>query len=76
MGVSISTLKKYENSKREIMHEKSSRVRSFRSHGVGRRTQLKAGSAIGAAKFASPFIIKARGEDAVKVTFNDRTHRM
>src|SRR5271166_3028588 len=38
---------------------------------LGRRTLLKAGLAVGAAQFASPFIIKARGEQAVRIGLND-----
>jgi branched-chain amino acid transport system substrate-binding protein len=39
--------------------------------GVGRRTLLKAGLAIGAAQVASPFIIKARGEAPIKIGLDD-----
>ncbi len=39
--------------------------------GLGRRTVLKAGLAAGALQFASPFIIKARGEQNVKMGLDD-----
>lgn len=38
---------------------------------TGRRTILRAGAAIGALQFASPFIIKARGETPVKIGMVD-----
>jgi branched-chain amino acid transport system substrate-binding protein len=53
------------------MHENSSSGRSPKGQGVGRRTLLKAGLAVGAIQFASPFIIKARGEDSIKMGFDD-----
>jgi branched-chain amino acid transport system substrate-binding protein len=34
---------------------------------LGRRTLLKAGLTLGAAQFAAPFIIKARGEEPIKI---------
>ena len=37
------------------------------SGGVGRRTVLKAGVAAGALQIASPFIIKARGDEPIKI---------
>ncbi len=44
---------------------------SISRRGVGRRTILKAGVAASAAQFAGPFIIKALGEEPVKIGFND-----
>ncbi len=38
---------------------------------VERRALLKAGLAIGAAQVASPFVVKARADEPVKVGFND-----
>src|SRR5580698_3621923 len=38
---------------------------------VDRRTILKTSAAIAAAQFASPFIIKARGETPIKIGFID-----
>src|SRR5580704_12591425 len=35
--------------------------------GLGRRGLLKAGLAVGAAQFVAPYIIKARGEEPIKV---------
>jgi branched-chain amino acid transport system substrate-binding protein len=37
----------------------------------GRRSLLKAGLALGAAPLAGPFIINARGEEPIKIGFND-----
>ena len=37
------------------------------TRGVGRRTVLKAGLALGAAPLAGPFIINARGEEPIKI---------
>ncbi|HXQ41878.1 MAG TPA: ABC transporter substrate-binding protein [Candidatus Udaeobacter sp.] len=37
------------------------------SRGLGRRSVLKAGLALGAAQFAGPFIINARGDEPVKI---------
>jgi branched-chain amino acid transport system substrate-binding protein len=39
--------------------------------GMKRRTLVKAGLVLGAAQVASPFIIQARGEEPVKIGFND-----
>ena len=39
--------------------------------GLKRRTLVKAGLVLGAAQVASPFIIKARGEEPIKIGFND-----
>jgi branched-chain amino acid transport system substrate-binding protein len=39
--------------------------------GMRRRTLVKAGLVLGAAQVASPFIIQARGEEPVKIGFND-----
>jgi branched-chain amino acid transport system substrate-binding protein len=41
--------------------------KSSLSRGVGRRSVLKAGLALGAAQFAGPFIINARGDEPVKI---------
>jgi len=41
------------------------------TRGVGRRSLLKAGLALGAAPLAGPFIINARGEEPIKIGFND-----
>jgi branched-chain amino acid transport system substrate-binding protein len=41
------------------------------AYGIGRRNILKAGAAIGALQVASPFIIQARGEQAVKIGMVD-----
>src|SRR5260370_40524717 len=41
------------------------------TRGVGRRTVLKAGLALGAAPLAGPFIINARGEEPIKIGFDD-----
>jgi branched-chain amino acid transport system substrate-binding protein len=38
---------------------------------VGRRTLIKAGAALGAMQLASPFIIKARGEEPIKIGMVD-----
>jgi len=38
---------------------------------IGRRTLLKAGLAAGALQVASPFIIKARGEEPIKIGLDD-----
>jgi branched-chain amino acid transport system substrate-binding protein len=38
---------------------------------LGRRSLLKAGLAVGAAQFVSPYIIKARGEEPIKVGVDD-----
>ncbi len=35
--------------------------------GVARRTLLKAGAAVGAMQFAAPFLVKARGEEPIKI---------
>jgi branched-chain amino acid transport system substrate-binding protein len=40
-------------------------------HPLGRRSVLKAGLAIGAAQIASPFIVKAQGEETVKFGLDD-----
>jgi branched-chain amino acid transport system substrate-binding protein len=53
------------------MHDDPSKVRPSLGRAIGRRTLLKSGLAIGAIQFASPYIIKARGEDAIKIGFND-----
>ncbi|HEY8015674.1 MAG TPA: ABC transporter substrate-binding protein, partial [Dongiaceae bacterium] len=37
----------------------------------GRRSVLKAGLALGAAPLAGPFIINARGEEPIKIGFDD-----
>ncbi|HYB09793.1 MAG TPA: ABC transporter substrate-binding protein, partial [Alphaproteobacteria bacterium] len=39
--------------------------------GMKRRTLIKAGLVLGAAQVASPFIIQARGEEPIKIGFND-----
>ncbi|MEA2950010.1 MAG: branched-chain amino acid transport system substrate-binding protein, partial [Alphaproteobacteria bacterium] len=39
--------------------------------GFGRRTLLKAGLTLGAAQFAAPYIIKARGEEPIKIGVNN-----
>src|SRR5271168_4352427 len=39
--------------------------------GMKRRTLVKAGLVLGAAQVASPFIIQARGEEPIKIGFND-----
>ncbi|HSY88902.1 MAG TPA: ABC transporter substrate-binding protein [Verrucomicrobiae bacterium] len=41
------------------------------TRGVGRRSVLKAGLALGAAPLAGPFIINARGEEPIKIGFDD-----
>jgi len=38
---------------------------------VGRRTLIKAGAALGAVQLASPFIIKARGDEPIKIGMVD-----
>ncbi len=38
---------------------------------VGRRTLIKAGAALGVVQLASPFIIKARGEETIKIGMVD-----
>ena len=38
-----------------------------KTSGMGRRTLLKAGAAVGAIQFASPFIISARGDEPIKI---------
>src|SRR5262249_17787714 len=38
---------------------------------ISRRTALKAAAAIGAVPFLGPFIINARGEEPIKIGFND-----
>ncbi len=40
-------------------------------HKVGRRTILKAGLAAGAMQFASPFIVRALGEEPIKIGLDD-----
>ena len=41
--------------------------KKFLDHAVGRRTVLKTGVAIGAMQVASPFVVKALGEEPVKI---------
>ncbi len=41
------------------------------AHKVGRRTILKAGLAAGAMQFTGPFIVKALGEEPIKIGLND-----
>jgi branched-chain amino acid transport system substrate-binding protein len=41
------------------------------NYAVGRRTVLKAGIAIGAMQVASPFVVKALGEEPIKIGLND-----
>ena len=38
---------------------------------IGRRTLLKAGLAAGVMQVASPFIVKARGEEPIKIGLDD-----
>ncbi|HEV3372229.1 MAG TPA: ABC transporter substrate-binding protein, partial [Xanthobacteraceae bacterium] len=38
---------------------------------LGRRTLLKAGLAVGAAQFVAPYVIKARGEEPIKIGVNN-----
>lgn len=53
------------------MQDGSSRSGVGGGRRIGRRTVLKAGLAVGAMQFASPFIISARGEEPIKIGFDD-----
>jgi branched-chain amino acid transport system substrate-binding protein len=53
------------------MRDDPIRAPSRKVHGIARRTLLKAGLAAGALQVASPFIISARGEQPIKIGFND-----
>src|ERR1019366_9533757 len=46
-------------------------IQKSTTSGLGRRTLLKAGLMVGAAQLVAPYIIKARGEEPIKIGVNN-----